>query len=490
MNKIIVSMTTVPSRINTLSHVLDSIFNQTVQPDLVSIYVSKEEFLENSLHYDYDRVKITYVDGNIRGHKKYFYAFKEFKDDIVITIDDDVVYDRNTIEKLLLYHKKYPNTVIANRGRFIGIANGEVARYHNWVRNYPVDHSSMLLMGTGVLGILYCPNWFDDSIFDLSCIINKNVIWCDDVWLKFQELKSGISVVLTDLNKEINLIEGSQEQAICKMNHKHGFVGKSVKFLSEKFRVDFLDLLKRELRNSKKEVLYNGHYSVVSKVGPYILKEIKNENARINEEVYNTIKICEHTDLRTHKVLAYDETNKKILYDYIEMNDFKTEVLSKRDYDQIISMIKNFRILDVTCEAYNRYFDNCKIALNYYEQLFGMSEFRKHLLNSEYNCFVHGDIGKTNIKIVDNEIIFLDYENSGKGPDWWDKSYLLADYALKEIDNSIIAELNKTDMERIALIKQIRIGRLIRKGMDYMEKMSDLNDFISLYNEYLKGNDK
>ena len=29
---------------------------------------------------------------DLKAHKKYYYAFKEYPDDIVITVDDDVIY--------------------------------------------------------------------------------------------------------------------------------------------------------------------------------------------------------------------------------------------------------------------------------------------------------------------------------------------------------------------------------------------------------------
>ena len=43
-NEIIVSLTSYPKRINKIKQTLDSIFNQTIQPDKILLWLSNSEF--------------------------------------------------------------------------------------------------------------------------------------------------------------------------------------------------------------------------------------------------------------------------------------------------------------------------------------------------------------------------------------------------------------------------------------------------------------
>ena len=51
-------------------------------------------------------MKIEFKDEDLRSHKKYYYTIKEYPDDIMITVDDDIFYRSDMIAKLMAYHKK------------------------------------------------------------------------------------------------------------------------------------------------------------------------------------------------------------------------------------------------------------------------------------------------------------------------------------------------------------------------------------------------
>ena len=183
MSKIVVSLTTYKDRIDTIQTVIESINQQSVQPDIIALYLYSGEFGKNlPVIKEQSNLQIKYVDENLKGHKKYFYAFQEFCEDIVITLDDDIYYHKDTIKVLLEYHQKYPTCVIANRTRFITVRDNDIENYYRWEKNFPVDTPSMLLMGTGVLGILYPPHIFDDAIFDKENLLHY-ALDNDDIWL-------------------------------------------------------------------------------------------------------------------------------------------------------------------------------------------------------------------------------------------------------------------------------------------------------------------
>lgn len=79
--------------------------NQTLQPREIILWLSKEQFpttdsLPESLKSREDDVfKIRMVDGDIRSHKKYYYVVKEYTDDLIFLIDDDIYYPTDIIER-------------------------------------------------------------------------------------------------------------------------------------------------------------------------------------------------------------------------------------------------------------------------------------------------------------------------------------------------------------------------------------------------------
>ena len=101
---ITVSFTTYPAREKWLPVVVGSLLRQKLQPDRIVHYLSNEQFetvddkILNSIKKQGVNVKL--VDGDMRSHKKYLYAFKEYPEDIVITVDDDIIYDKYLISDL------------------------------------------------------------------------------------------------------------------------------------------------------------------------------------------------------------------------------------------------------------------------------------------------------------------------------------------------------------------------------------------------------
>ena len=45
-------------------------------------------------YYNKKQLEIIFVEEDLRSHKKYYYAFKEYQNDIIITIDDDIFIRR------------------------------------------------------------------------------------------------------------------------------------------------------------------------------------------------------------------------------------------------------------------------------------------------------------------------------------------------------------------------------------------------------------
>lgn len=201
---IIVSLTSFPDRIDLVYLAVRSILNQTLKPQKVVLWLGEDEFplkkkgLPNSLlqllplGLDIEFCK------DIGAHTKYYYAFKKYSDKLIVTVDDDIIYPKKMLATLKDAHLRYPDSVIANRVRYIEIENKIIMPYRKWAIN-DVEHKepSLKLFATGVGGVLYKPCFFKEAFFDIDGIEKTNCIG-DDIWLKAGQISSGIPVLFTN----------------------------------------------------------------------------------------------------------------------------------------------------------------------------------------------------------------------------------------------------------------------------------------------------
>jgi len=198
----IISLTSFPKRIDIIHIAIESIFRQTIKPSRIILWLSKEEFPQeaktlpqNLLRLKEFGLEICFVEGNLKAHKKYFYTLKNENDKCVITIDDDLYYPIDTIERLINLHKKYPSCVCANITRCINInSDNQFSTYKSWKKESGIFHSvNKKNVAIGMGGVLYPNDFRPDGIFDIDNIISKCPL-ADDLWLKAHETKCGVNV--------------------------------------------------------------------------------------------------------------------------------------------------------------------------------------------------------------------------------------------------------------------------------------------------------
>ena len=159
--KVVVSLTSFPSRLEKLWLVIESLLRQTCPPDKIVLWlctdeVSSLEEVPASLRKEQETgiFEIRFVPESFRSHLKYYHAFKEFPEDIVITVDDDIIYHPRTIECLLEEHLKHPDAIITNLAREVKYTNGQLSEYNSWPQlNGYLDSEEVFLLGYG--GVLY-----------------------------------------------------------------------------------------------------------------------------------------------------------------------------------------------------------------------------------------------------------------------------------------------------------------------------------------------
>lgn len=120
---LIVSLTSFPNRISRVWMTIESILRQTSKPKHIILWLSRQQFpneehdLPKSLLKQAKRgLIIRFVDGDARSHKKYYYAFKEYTEYRIVTIDDDLLFPSSYLSGIYECSLQHPNDVIANFG--------------------------------------------------------------------------------------------------------------------------------------------------------------------------------------------------------------------------------------------------------------------------------------------------------------------------------------------------------------------------------------
>lgn len=156
---------------------------------------------------------------------------QERPNDIVILVDDDLIYRHDMIELLLNSLIRYPYAISTLRTHLImKRTNGEIAPYDNWVKEYSgiLNKPSMRLFSTTGAGTLFPPFSLGDAAFDGETI-KRVCLYADDIWLKVQQVLENVPVVLAAPNRPLVYIEETQTNCLFQVN---GIQGKN----DEQFR--------------------------------------------------------------------------------------------------------------------------------------------------------------------------------------------------------------------------------------------------------------
>ena len=186
----IVSLTSFPARIEYAWIAIESIIRQQIRPERILLWLSADQFdsidslpskLQKQQKYG---LEIRIVNGDVRSHKKYTYAFKEYPNKRIILIDDDIIYRSDFLKKLVeeykssiwekrivcyyALHKKYDTL-------------GQLLPYKAWIKEFDESSEEDLFFGSGG-GIISmaCDYYVDLTDIDLAMKLTPTA---DDIWL-------------------------------------------------------------------------------------------------------------------------------------------------------------------------------------------------------------------------------------------------------------------------------------------------------------------
>lgn len=250
---IFISLTSYPSRINDTYYAICSILIQKTPANKILLTLTSEEFpnKENDLPSKIISLKnkgleIIWADKNLKPHNKYFFSIQKYPKAIIITVDDDIIYSRKMISKLIASYKKNPHAISALcTDRYI-INNNNILPYSEALHNDDsiIGIPQLDLAAAGFAGVLYPPSILPKEVFNVEQI-KKCAPIADDIWLKFMELSSDIPVVCAGKYKDPVVMPQIQNTALNKINgeqNKNDY--QQLAIIKEYSHIDFVSKIK------------------------------------------------------------------------------------------------------------------------------------------------------------------------------------------------------------------------------------------------------
>lgn len=251
--KIIVSLTTIPSRISYIQPVINGFMNQTLLPDEIHIQIpqySKKEQVKYDIPdflNEYDNVKVQLHEEDFGSACKWLYPIKYLansKDILLIIADDDCIHNPECIEIFMQESSKQPDVSFCFSGGVLSRAPEKVMTFRvgdepfknalTIMENRAVNSQVDVVQGFGMFTLK--PYWFetfDFSIFENTDLSNHS----DDIlisamleYLKIQRIQIAPfkSPVVQD-QAEINPIHGDGRLLNLTLN--------GIEFMKEKLHI-------------------------------------------------------------------------------------------------------------------------------------------------------------------------------------------------------------------------------------------------------------
>lgn len=197
--KVIVSFTSYPKRIGDVWLVVETLLRQSVKPDAVILWLAESQFPgrlddlpQRLVALQARGLTIRFCD-DLRSHKKYYYVMQEYPEDLIILADDDTMYSKDLVKKLVRMHERNPKDIVCMTPAKITAVEEMPSGWGRYGWNERVEHAYLAQPFTGQ-GTLYPPHSLDEKYaFDKEKIMEL-CPHADDLWLKLMSMRIGVLV--------------------------------------------------------------------------------------------------------------------------------------------------------------------------------------------------------------------------------------------------------------------------------------------------------
>jgi hypothetical protein len=247
----VVSIASYPKRSHLLPGVFEALNNQTTVPKKWILVLSIEEWPELKLPFHLEKLinrglEIIWVQNNPYSVKKLVPIIAKYPEYRVITFDDELIYGKFMIEKLIKCSLKHPKAIIGHVGKQLIQINGELKMFYRTKEGANFKTPSEQVYFLGGAGTLYPANSLDSKISDMEAIHKIVPGRGSDIWFWAAAVANGTEQICLGTKKDVNLYFAVPSTKSTKPKDTPG-----VEIMEERFKmaIDFFKIREKLLTN-------------------------------------------------------------------------------------------------------------------------------------------------------------------------------------------------------------------------------------------------
>lgn len=218
---VIVSMTTIPLRKKRLTDNLPFLLHQSYRYDKLIINIDDNLSEEDYKWYDElskqdPRIEINKSEAKWRSCNKLLPTLKKYPHDVIITLDDDIAYPKDTILELIKEHRKHPECIISHEINPIVVEDNKVT----YLNAYDVKLMQVEWGKYFSNCALFPPYSFDEDLFDYDKMMKCTNGTHDELWFWTQSTIHGVQCIGLNYVRSFapEMLEEYKEDEYCLTN--------------------------------------------------------------------------------------------------------------------------------------------------------------------------------------------------------------------------------------------------------------------------------
>lgn len=196
----IISLTSYGRRVssNVVYYTLVSLLRQSIQPSHIVLWLAEDEWNEYLLPKKLLSLRAKGVEfcfcKDLRSFKKLIPSFQKFSNKNIMTVDDDIIYSKDTVKLVRENALKYPNDILCFNSYLPLTHNGIPQQYDTW-KELQKSCRDLLLFPIGYGGTYYPAGTLNDELLNEGSYL-KYCPKADDIWFWFCGMLNNTSKTL------------------------------------------------------------------------------------------------------------------------------------------------------------------------------------------------------------------------------------------------------------------------------------------------------
>jgi hypothetical protein len=208
-SQFVVSIASYPKRDSLLPAVFEALSKQTVVPQKWILVISTEEYPnglpQHLIKLENRGIQILWVENNPFAVKKLIPVIEKFPETAIVTLDDDIIYNKNLLFGLLNFAENNPNSIIGYVGKALLKNDKELHMYfrEKSPANLNTPSNQVYLIGWG--GVFYPPNSLHSKVLDKEKIHIIVPGRGSDIWFWAAAIANNTKQICLGLPERYNL---------------------------------------------------------------------------------------------------------------------------------------------------------------------------------------------------------------------------------------------------------------------------------------------